>query len=271
MNGATLVTALQHTLNPDRATRVQAEGALAQVRRPAPPRPPRPRRCRRSALRQVHGCAGFLAELLKIAAADGARRQPPPRPPRPSAPLTRGRGAALDAGVRQASSIYFKNLVRREWSTLAGDSERPQLFSDGARPRGPPAPRLAQGAVRALPTEEKALVRDNLLETLIMAPPLVRCARPNNRPASHSGGTLTEQVRRSAQMGLALTTIAYSDFPDRWPGCVALRWGGRSCSPNRVRKLHRLFPGIMANMRSGDENRTMGSLIAMRLLAKRFE
>ena len=41
--------------------------------------------------------------------------------------------------------------------------------------------------------------------------------------------------------------------------------------PDRVRTLHRLFPGIMANMRSGDENRIMGSLIAMRLLAKRFE
>ena len=145
----------------------------------ARPAPPGPRCCRCSALPQVHGCAGFLAELLKIAAADGAWRQPPPRAPLPPRPAdARARDAALDAGVRQASSIYFKNLVRREWSTLAGDSERPQLFSDGARPRGPPAPRLAQGAVRALPTEEKALVRDNLLETLIMAPPLVRCARP---------------------------------------------------------------------------------------------
>ena len=32
MDTATLVSALQHTLNPDKATRQQAEAALSQVR-----------------------------------------------------------------------------------------------------------------------------------------------------------------------------------------------------------------------------------------------
>ena len=33
----------------------------------------------------------------------------------------------------------------------------------------------------------------------------------------------------------------------------------------------RLFPAVMANMQSGDQTRVMGALIALRVLAKRFE
>ena len=53
-----------------------------------------------------------------------------------------------------------------------------------------------------------------------------------------------------SQMALALTTITYSDFPAKWPG---------------------LFPAVMANMKSGEEQRVMGALVALRVLGKRFE
>ena len=49
MDTATLVSALQHTLSPDKATRQQAEAALSQVRAararcPSLPQAPAPRR-----------------------------------------------------------------------------------------------------------------------------------------------------------------------------------------------------------------------------------
>lgn len=40
-------------------------------------------------------------------------------------------------------------------------------------------------------------VRDNLLEGIVRAPPLVR-----------------------AQLGECLKAVVYSDFPDRWPGIL---------------------------------------------------
>eukprot|EP01043_Picozoa_sp_COSAG02_P087815 COSAG02_NODE_25025_length_670_cov_578.394046_1_plen_169_part_10 len=135
-------------------------------------------RCCTPAGLQVKSAPGFLAELLQIAASD-----------------------AVDPGVRQAGSIYFKNVVRIEWNMRDGTSN----FSE----------------------EEKQLVRDNLLESLILAPPLVR-----------------------TQMALALTTIAHTDFPANWPG---------------------LFPAVMANIKSGEEQRMMGALVALRRLGKRFE
>ena len=93
MDTATLVSALQHTLNPDKATRQQAEAALSQVRAaclsfsrdeesPRGPAASRRRLARNAAtlrsgspslrLQQVQGTPGFLAELLQIAATDGA-------------------------------------------------------------------------------------------------------------------------------------------------------------------------------------------------------
>ena len=51
-----------------------------------------------------------------------------------------------------------------------------------------------EGAGSPIPEADKAAVRNNLLEGIVRAPPLVR-----------------------AQLGECLKEIVYSDFPDRWP------------------------------------------------------
>ncbi|KAK9839718.1 hypothetical protein WJX81_008385 [Elliptochloris bilobata] len=76
---------------------------------------------------------------------------------------------SVDLGTRQAAAISFKNLVRKDW--------------EGAGSSG-----------SAIPEADKAAVRDNLLEGIVRAPPLVR-----------------------AQLGECLKSIVYSDFPERWP------------------------------------------------------
>ena len=55
----------------------------------------------------------------------------------------------------------------------------------------------AEASGSAIPEADKVAVRDNLLEGIVRAPPLVR-----------------------AQLGECLKTVVYSDFPDRWPGIL---------------------------------------------------
>ena len=43
------------------------------------------------------------------------------------------------------------------------------------------------------------------------------------------------------------------------------------CHVVSLATLRRLFPAVMTNIRSGDQTRVMGALIALRVLAKRFE
>ena len=163
MDIATLCNALEHTLNPDRDVRRQAEAALDGVK----------------------FAPGFMIELLKIVTADEA-----------------------SMGVRQAASIYFKNLVRREWD------------NGGTR--------IAKKTTKSeLPDEDKEVVRENLAEALMVAPPLIR-------------SQLAEGVRY----------IAYTDFPEQWPG---------------------LFPTLMGNLQSGDQTRMYGALIALRVVCKKFD
>jgi len=77
----------------------------------------------------------------------------------------------VDGAVRQAGAIALKNLVVRRWDGCVRE------------------PELAE--------EEKAIVRANLLEGLIHAPPMVR-----------------------TQLGLIVRSVAYSDFPHAWPGLL---------------------------------------------------
>ena len=143
------------------------------------------RRQAEAALNDVKFAPGFMIELLKIVTAEDA-----------------------GLGIRQAASIYFKNLVRREWDNIGT--------------------RLARAAETPdLPDEDKVVVKENLVEALMCAPPLIR-----------------------AQMAEALKYIAYTDFPDKWPG---------------------LFPSIMGNLQSGDQSRIAGSLISLRVVLKKFE
>eukprot|EP00741_Cyanophora_paradoxa_P019839 tig00000217_g19147.t1 len=106
--------------------------------------------------------------------------------------------------IRQAGTIYFKNVISREWEEELEDGKAPKL-SDA----------------------DKQAVRDNILEALIYAHPLVR-----------------------VQVAVALRTIANADFPERWPSLV---------------------PGILQNIHSNDPQRCYGALLALRVLAKKYE
>jgi len=77
----------------------------------------------------------------------------------------------VDGAVRQAGAIALKNLVARRWDASARDTP--------------------------LPEPEKAVVRANLLEGLVHAPPAVR-----------------------VQLGLIFKSVGYSDFPHAWPGLI---------------------------------------------------
>jgi len=89
----------------------------------------------------------------------------------------------LELPLRQAAAIQFKNLVLREWDPEEDDQRPAQA------PGAPPHP--------ALPDADKAMVRANMLEAVVQAPPLIR-----------------------AQLGVALRTMLEADYPERWPGLL---------------------------------------------------
>ena len=159
---ASLVYALQHTLSPDKETRVQAEAALAQVSsertriipvliegRPScchlslTPDPlvarSRPRRaswqssCRlqRQAVRR-YGSSSSWQCLCCVPSRSGCAS---------ADHVVRVGRAAVDPGVRQASSIYFKNVVRTEWNVGAGTSKFSEGVCRAATARQSAAPR----------------------------------------------------------------------------------------------------------------------------------
>ncbi|KAG1660790.1 hypothetical protein FOA52_011331 [Chlamydomonas sp. UWO 241] len=99
----------------------------------------------------------------------------------------------VDAAVRQVAAISFKNLVKKNWE----------------------AP--SEGAYQ-IPEEDKAMVRDNLLETLIRSPHMVQL-----------------------QLGEVFKLVVYADYPEKWPGLpVAL-------FPNLVSQDEgRLYGGLYA-------------------------
>ena len=70
-------------------------------------------------------------------------------------------------------------------------------MATGSSHRSSERVRAAGGSGSAIPEADKAAVRDNLLEGIVRAPPLVR-----------------------AQLGECLKSIVYSDFPERWPGIL---------------------------------------------------
>ncbi|GFH09662.1 ARM repeat-containing protein [Haematococcus lacustris] len=82
---------------------------------------------------------------------------------------------SVDIAVRQVAAITFKRLVRRSWDPPASDT-----------------------TTYRLPEDEKTLVKDNILESLIRAP--------------HAA---------QVQLGEVFKTIVYNDFPANWPGLQA--------------------------------------------------
>ena len=82
---------------------------------------------------------------------------------------------AVDVALRQAAAIRMKTVISRGWD---------------------PASSSADGKV--LGATDKAAVRDNLVEAMVVAVPVVR-----------------------TQLGLCLRSIAQVDYPDNWPGLIS--------------------------------------------------
>ena len=173
MDAETLCDALTHTLNPDRTARQAAEAALKQVRAACrslvgtPRARPEPRASRFTAsLASWQSFSKFQPQKVRRASARSVQM----RALRCAALFmpcaVRSRDAGVDPGVRQAGSIYFKNLVRHDWDTR----EEKVKFSDGTSP----PPRHIGAALTGQLADEKAVVRENLLEVLVLAPGPVR-------------------------------------------------------------------------------------------------
>lgn len=110
---------------------------------------------------------------------------------------------SVDLGVRHIAAITFKNAVKRRW-----DPEK-------------------DGSYTPLAAEDKAVVRDNMLEALLRAPPLVQ-----------------------SQMAEVFKSMVYCDYPDNWPG---------------------LLEAVYGHLTSRDEVRVHGGLMALRLMARKYE
>uniref|UniRef100_A0A7R9YU85 Importin N-terminal domain-containing protein n=1 Tax=Chlamydomonas euryale TaxID=1486919 RepID=A0A7R9YU85_9CHLO len=99
----------------------------------------------------------------------------------------------VDAAVRQVAAISFKNLVKKYWE-----------------PASPGQPCLRE--------EDRAVVRENLLEALIRSPHMVQL-----------------------QIGEVFKMVVYADFPEKWPNLLAALW------PNLVSQDEgRLYGGLYA-------------------------
>ncbi|CAM6037581.1 unnamed protein product [Sphagnum compactum] len=81
--------------------------------------------------------------------------------------------ANVDLSIRQVASIYLKNVSARDWIPR----------EPGDRPK--------------ISESDKATVRENLLEAIIQAPPIIR-----------------------VQLGECLKTVIHADYPEHWPGLL---------------------------------------------------
>lgn len=138
---------------------------------------------------------------------------------------------SVDAPVRQVAAISFKNLVKRDWSvegassnllqrrtecTAAGELQSGRRrgwrwASDVGRQLGtcaapahlshfPPAvaaAAAAEGKVSPLAEEDKAAVREVMVDGVTRAPHAVR-----------------------VQLGECVRSLVYSDYPQHWPGLL---------------------------------------------------
>jgi hypothetical protein len=120
----------------------------------------------------------------------------------------------LDLGVRQAAAIQLKNLCMREWTPDDPDEDDP---ASGSALTAAPAAGAAAARPRGIADADKAVVRANLLEALVQAPPLLR-----------------------AQLGVVLRVVAEADFPERWPE-LAPAVGAALTSPEPGRVYGALF------------------------------
>lgn len=99
--------------------------------------------------------------------------------------------------LRHAAVIYMKNVIHRRWEPI----EPPKHLRD----------RGEQG-MEAIPDDDKAVVRNNLCQALVAAPPQIR-----------------------SQLGLCLKTIAACDYPAKWPTLLdSIRSGLQPTDPSNL-------------------------------------
>lgn len=88
----------------------------------------------------------------------------------------------VEPALRQAAAIHMKNLIVRRWERREPNKFMNNRFASNE----PPAEPLADA--------DKAVVRSNLMEAIIVSPSVVR-----------------------SQLGLCLRTIVQADYPAAWP------------------------------------------------------
>lgn len=120
-------------------------------------------------LAKVHKIIGFCPGLLQVVMASGT----------------------VDDAVRQAGVIYFKNLVSSSWVEKEPPEPSPAAVAAGTVP--PINPNLAF----TIHEQDKALVRENIVEATVQAPQVIRI-----------------------QLAVCVSMIIKHDFPNKWPQVV---------------------------------------------------
>ncbi|KAK3262901.1 hypothetical protein CYMTET_28267 [Cymbomonas tetramitiformis] len=103
----------------------------------------------------------------------------------------------LDPSIRQAAAIHFKQLLSKRWK--------------------PSESQLKEG-IQEFSPEDKQVVRDNVLEAIIQAPPKIR-----------------------SQLGECLKSVVENDYPHAWPGLLPL-----ICQNLQMQDLPRLYGALYA-------------------------
>ena len=109
-------------------------------------------------LKQVHKIIGFCPGLLQVVMTN-----------------------TVDSAVRQAGVIYFKNLVSQSWVAK----------------EAPDTPSVNPELTFSIHEQDKALVRENIVQATVQAPEVIRI-----------------------QLALCISMIIKHDFPHKWPKVV---------------------------------------------------
>ena len=157
---------------------------------------------------------------------------------------------SCELGVRQSAAIQFKQMMLKGWAVE--DEKR-------------------QAGAFFLSDQDKAAIRQNMLEAVVVAPPLVRkqlaeCLKvrcdAGRKGRSREGGAASHALdppmfvpspplrAAGADPAAALQSIILSDFPADLPT---------------------FMQQIFQNMQSQDNGRIHGGLLALRLITKKYE
>ena len=98
---------------------------------------------------------------------------------------------SVDQAVRQAGVIYFKNMVSSSWVAKEPPEPSPTAVAVG---QAPPVPTNLSFAIHE---QDKALIRENIVQAAVQAPEVLRI-----------------------QLAVCVCMIVKHDFPQKWPEVV---------------------------------------------------